>query len=247
MHRTNVHAHHRVPYHGTYSTSNSYTNTQNKAQPTKIPLTSTNSFFNMSPESEELFEPLVPDVHSPFKVSQFLCKKLRWLTLGAQYDWTKKSYPTENIPCFPEDIAHFTQTLFPEINPEAAIVNIYSPGDTLSLHRDVSEQSDKGLVSISFGCDAIFVVGTNHEIGEHPRHLAIRLRSGDAVYMTSTARFAWHGVPRIIAHSCPDWLKSWPAMSCSDKAQDKCLDCYQDWNGWIDNKRVNLNIRQIFE
>ena len=42
---------------------------------------------------------------------------------------------------------------------DAAIVNVYSPGDVLGVHRDVSEESDVGLVSISLGCEAIFVVG----------------------------------------------------------------------------------------
>lgn len=45
---------------------------------------------------------------------------------------------------------------------DAAIVNVYSPGDVLGIHRDVSEESDVGLVSISLGCEAIFVVGLDN-------------------------------------------------------------------------------------
>ncbi|KAI9672939.1 MAG: Acetamidase [Caeruleum heppii] len=74
-------------------------------------------------------------------------KKLRWMTLGGQYDWATKRYPSERPPAFPRDIATLLMVLFPQIRPEAAIVNLYSPGDTLSLHRDVSEQSEQDLVS----------------------------------------------------------------------------------------------------
>ena len=39
------------------------------------------------------------------------------------------------------------------MRPQAAIVNVYSPGDSISLHRDVSEGKEAGLVSISLGCE----------------------------------------------------------------------------------------------
>ena len=148
------------------------------------------------------------------------------------------------------------------MEPEAAIVNLYSPGDTLSMHRDVSEQCDTGLVSVSIGCDAIFVIGLdglasqqegeddpsemgceqdgdgdNEELGT--RVIALRLRSGDAVYMTGASRFAWHGVPKIISGTCPVWLKDWPA--------EEGMDRFEAWRGWMEGKRINLNVRQMFE
>ncbi|KAK4691607.1 hypothetical protein P7C71_g5423, partial [Lecanoromycetidae sp. Uapishka_2] len=51
-------------------------------------------------------------------------------------------YEAQDIP----DIAAFIHGLFPEMKPEAAIVNVYTPGDTLSLHRDVSEECENGLM-----------------------------------------------------------------------------------------------------
>jgi alkylated DNA repair dioxygenase AlkB len=132
------------------------------------------------------------------------------------------------------------------MKPEAAIVNVYAPGDTLSLHRDVSEASDRGLVSISLGCEAIFVVGLGGgaeeegEAGEVARHAAMRLRSGDAVYMCGSARFAWHGVPQIVPGTCPEELRSWPAPEGDDEANG-----YEAWRGWMAAKRVNLNVRQM--
>jgi alkylated DNA repair protein alkB family protein 1 len=165
-----------------------------------------------------------------------LQKKLRWFTLGGQYDWTAKQYPNAKPPEFPPDIARLIHQLFPSMRAEAAIVNFYSPGDTLSMHRDVAEECDSGLVSISIGCDAIFVIG----IGEE-KPVPIRLRSGDAVFMSGPSRFAWHGVPQVIRDTCPEYLKDWPATpSCGHHAK------YEHWRGWMSGKRINLNIRQMW-
>lgn len=125
---------------------------------------------------------------------QVLEKKLRWMTLGGQYDWTNKVYPAEPPPEFPTDIAEFINSLFPNVNAQAAIVNLYSPGDTLSMHRDVSEEIDRGLVSISLGCDCVFIIGLEDKATHDIQKLVIRLKSGDALLMTGESRLAWHGV-----------------------------------------------------
>lgn len=166
------------------------------------------------------------------------------MTLGGQYDWTRKCYPQENPP-FPTDLAAFAQGLFPEMKAEAAIVNIYTPGDTLSMHRDVSENSDKGLASISLGCDGLFVLGIGSDLDEKPKTVAVRLRSGDAVFMSGSARFAWHGVPRILPDTCPMELRSWPASNNAGGEDDTTNTRYDSWRDWMSNKRINLNIRQM--
>jgi alkylated DNA repair protein alkB homolog 1 len=192
------------------------------------------SFFSYSPLSNIEFQPKDPTVHQPISISKAMQKSLRWITLGGQYDWTNKVYPKEAPPDFPPDIGDLLLDLFPEMKPQAAIVNIYSPGDTLSLHRDVSEESDKGLVSISIGCDCLFVIGHGLD-GSGP--LIIRLRSGDGVFMCKESRFAWHGVPKILPDTCPSYLDSWPAES----------GLYEDWCGWMKTKRINLNVRQMHD
>lgn len=192
------------------------------------------SFFSSDP-SAVAFMPKDPAVHLPLTVKAALDKKLRWTTLGGQYDWTKKEYPAEEPPAFPSDIAELVQSLFPDMKPQAAIVNIYSAGDTLMLHRDVSEEVDRGLVSISLGCDAIFIIGLeDEETGEVTRE-TLRLRSGDAVYMSGKSRFAWHGVPKILGGTCPAYLSDWPG------------DDFPEFKNWMENKRINLNIRQMLE
>lgn len=187
---------------------------------------SSESFFSLNPALE--LQPKDPSIHKPITIKQVLDKKLRWVTLGGQYDWTKKVYPEDEPPRFPTDIAGLIRSAFPTIEPQAAILNFYSPGDTLSLHRDVSEECDRDLVSLSIGCDALFLVAN----ADGSESATIRLRSGDALLMSGSARFAWHAVPKVIANSCPAAIKNWPGGA---------------WNGWLNGKRINLNIRQMRE
>jgi len=198
------------------------------------------SFFH--PLAHNLdFIPKNSAIHNPITTEQFLTKKLRWMTLGGQYDWTHKIYPSGNPPSFPADIKKLIEEIFP-MEAEAAIVNLYSPGDTLSLHRDVSEECDQPLVSVSLGCDGIFIAGID-EVDEsgRPRVAAMRLRSGDAVLMSGQSRYAWHGVPKVLEGTCPEWMADWPCSGTDDeKAQ------FERWKGWMRGKRINLNVRQMF-
>ena len=102
------------------------------------------SFFSLPPETPAAFQPKDPAVHKPLTARQVLNKRLHWVTLGGQYDWTNRVYPVSEPPRFPSDVANFLEALFPETKPQAAIVNLYSPGDTMMMHRDVSEETDRG-------------------------------------------------------------------------------------------------------
>lgn len=190
------------------------------------------SFFSADP-TITAFHPKDAKVHKPLTVKSALEKKIRWVTLGGQYDWTAKVYPSEEPPRFPQDVANLIASIFTDMEPQAAIVNLYSPGDTLSLHRDVSEEVDRGLVSISLGCDAIFIIGLHDDKSGETKSAVLRLKSGDALYMTGESRFAWHAVPKIVAGTCPDYLSKWPGQE------------FKEWEGWMANKRINLNARQM--
>ncbi|OJD17195.1 alkylated DNA repair protein AlkB [Emergomyces pasteurianus Ep9510] len=226
-HRTNIHLH----YHMTYP-QETYPNDDSTSQEDRNSSLRKRASFFQDIATREL-APKDPSVHPPLSIKSFLEKKLRWMTLGGQYNWTYKVYPDEVPPRFPEDIASLLRNIFPETKAEAAIVNLYSPGDTLSVHRDVSEECDTGLISVSFGCDGLFMVA--HQDGAGCE--VIRLRSGDAVYMTGQSRFAWHAVPKIIPSTCPGWLADWPGTSAQ----------FEQWRGWMSNKRINLNVRQMKE
>nr|POF04577.1 alpha-ketoglutarate-dependent dioxygenase abh1 [Quercus suber] len=201
----------------------------------------TSSFFSVA-GSDLSSQPKDASVHKAISTTQLLNKKLRWMTLGGQYDWTKKVYPTSQPPAFPSDIKGLIEEIFP-MKAEAAIVNLYSPGDTLSLHRDVSEECDRPLVSVSIGCDAIFIAGLGSEGMDGGTDVtAMRLRSGDAVLMTGASRFAWHGVPKILEGTCPAEVADWPG---GRGAQAYGTDTAR-WQGWMKRKRINLNVRQMF-
>ncbi|KAI5778435.1 oxidoreductase [Geopyxis carbonaria] len=178
-------------------------------------------------------DPIDHTVHKPLTMTQVLNKKLRWMTLGGQYDWTAKQYPEKapgDEPAFPADVGDLIHGLFPDVIPQAAILNIYNPPDTLAPHRDVSEASTAPLVSLSIGCSGVFVIaldGTDTEV------LAIRLNSGDAVVMGGASRWAWHSVPAIERGTCPPSLTSWPST--------------EPWEGWLENRRINLNVRQMWD
>lgn len=214
-HKTNVHFHHHLQY----------------PEPGR-------SFFDHDPDSPNFIRPKDPCNHKPMSTRQFFNKKLRWITLGGQYDWTEKVYPDESPPPFPEELRTMLKRLFPQTEPQAAIVNVYSPGDVLSLHRDVSESCDNGLISASIGCDGLFIVALDG--GSGLEHAVIRLRSGDVVYMSGPSRYAWHGVPLILRGTCPEELKSWPAIGCDAQRTTH-------WSGWMASKRINLNVRQMWD
>lgn len=228
-HQTNLHLHYDLPY----PAKNADSSLQDQ------------SFFSYPPESTTTFTPKDPEVHKPLTIKQVLDRRLHWVTLGGQYDWTSRVYPEERPPEFPRDIASFLETLFPETVAQAAIVNFYTPGDTMMMHRDVSEETDKGLISLSIGCDSLFMIAPN-DIGKMSEedkkgldggkdHVLLRLRSGDAIYMTKESRFAWHGVPKVLKGTCPDYLEDWPAEG----------DEFEEWRGWMKNKRININVRQM--
>jgi DNA alkylation damage repair protein AlkB len=224
-HQTNLHLHYELPYIS--------------AEPGQDP-----SFFSMSADSPTKFTPKDPSVHKPLSIKQVLDRKLSWMTLGGQYDWTNRLYPEQGPLQFPPDIAGCIESLFPQTRAQAAIVNFYSSGDTMMMHRDVSEHSSNGLVSFSVGCDALFMIAPNNfstlpperpDTASKKPYLLLRVRSGDAIYMANESRYAWHGVPKVIKGTCPDFVADWPARDGK----------YEDWKGWMRNKRINLNVRQM--
>ncbi|KAI1177114.1 hypothetical protein F4777DRAFT_227466 [Nemania sp. FL0916] len=234
-HQTNMHLHFNLPYR---EGSDGVSDNENG---------DSRSFFSYPPDSPARFTPKDSEVHKPLSVKQVLDRRLSWVTLGGQYNWADREYPDRRPPEFPNDIAGFLHTLFPETIAQAAIVNFYTPGDTMMMHRDVSEQTDKGLVSLSIGCDALFMIAPN-EYGKSAenakthdenipkkQYLLLRLRSGDAIYMTQESRYAWHGVPKVLKGTCPEFLQDWPAEDGK----------FEEWRGWMRNKRINLNVRQI--
>ncbi|KAB1225822.1 Alpha-ketoglutarate-dependent dioxygenase alkB [Morella rubra] len=128
-----------------------------------------------------------------------LLRKLRWSTLGLQFDWSKRNYD-ESLPHnkIPDSLCQLAKRMAApampkgeQFQPEAAIVNYFGIGDALGGHLDDMEADwRKPIVSISLGCKAVFLLGGKSR--DDPP-LAMFLRSGDIVLMAGEARECFHG------------------------------------------------------
>ncbi|KAL6630567.1 hypothetical protein ACP70R_028640 [Stipagrostis hirtigluma subsp. patula] len=173
-----------------------------------------------------------------------LVRKLRWSTLGLQFDWSKRNYdvslPHNKIPdalaSLAKNMAIPAMPSGEEFKPEAAIVNYYGPSDMLGGHVDDMEADwTKPIVSISLGCKCIFLLGgkTRDEVPT-----AMFLRSGDIVLMAGEARERFHGVPRIFTESDQQEIST--LVSQLSGEDDRFILDY------IKNSRININIRQVY-
>eukprot|EP00262_Sarcandra_glabra_P010691 TRINITY_DN26050_c0_g1_i1.p1 TRINITY_DN26050_c0_g1~~TRINITY_DN26050_c0_g1_i1.p1 ORF type:complete len:361 (-),score=39.70 TRINITY_DN26050_c0_g1_i1:90-1172(-) len=172
-----------------------------------------------------------------------LLRKLRWSTLGLQFDWSKRNYdvslPHSKIPdtlCrLAKKMATPAMPVGEEFHPEAAIVNYFGSGDMLGCHLDDMEADwSKPIVSISLGCKAIFLLGGKSR--EEPP-VAMFLRSGDIVLMAGQARECFHGIPRIFTDKENAEVSS---ITLQFSHQDDL--CFMDY---IRTSRININIRQV--
>jgi alkylated DNA repair protein alkB family protein 1 len=130
------------------------------------------------------------------------------------YNWTTREYDRE-LPhrALPLDMRQFAKSVaqlamdgglngITPFEPDAALVSYYRDGDRLGGHiDDVENDMSQPIVSVSLGCDAIFLVGGTTR-DEEPH--ALRLRNGDAVILAGAARRYFHGVPRVIAREGGD-------------------------------------------
>ncbi|KAL3370800.1 hypothetical protein AABB24_007701 [Solanum stoloniferum] len=173
-----------------------------------------------------------------------LLRKLRWSTLGMQFDWSKRSYnislPHNKIPdalcLLAERMAAPTLPLGEVFQAEAAIVNYFGLGDTLGGHLDDMEKDwSKPIVSMSLGCKGIFLIGGKSR--EVPP-LAMFVRSGDVILMAGQARECFHGVPRIFTDKENAEISSLELLF-SDEEDSALLE-------YIKTSRININIRQVF-
>lgn len=207
-----------------------------------------NSFFlRERAATQDLLIPKMPEKRKPLNNEQFLYTKLRWLTLGEQYDWPTRSYAKHATP-FPGDLSKLVTGLFPHIHPESGVVLMYSAKDFMPVHRDVSEQCQRALASFSVGCDGIFIVARGEDDGEgenSPRTAVIKVRSGDCVHLDGEARWAWHAMSRTIPGTCPAYLASWPVGTPGATAEEE--KTYKKWKGYMATKRINVSCRQVWD
>jgi alkylated DNA repair protein alkB family protein 1 len=140
--------------------------------------------------------------------------------------------------------------------PQSAIVNYYNPKSTMGGHVDDAEVDlSLPLVSLSLGLSAVFLFGggTRQDVPT-----PIWLRSGDAIVVTGPARLCYHGVPRILADSCPEALldaaeyerAAATAAAGGTAEAGGALACGVGLSGelvceFMRRARLNLNVRQV--
>ncbi|EFJ53252.1 hypothetical protein VOLCADRAFT_115825 [Volvox carteri f. nagariensis] len=151
-----------------------------------------------------------------------LLHKLRWATLGPQFDWTQRQYDFESVyRRLPPSLEALAKQLAAVVDglegaglrvlpaaaacggyrPDAAIVNYYQQGDVLGGHLDdVERDMAQPIVSVSLGCPAIFLMGGRTK---HVAPSALLLRGGDVLVLAGDARTCYHGVPRILEANYP--------------------------------------------
>ena len=131
--------------------------------------------------------------------------RVRWATLGYQYNWTERSYSRGNYVAFPARLADVARQLAQgcqsrfDMQAQAGIVNFYPEGQVMGGHQDDGEEAlDGPVVSISVGSPCVFLLGG---LGKDEEPLPILLRSGDVLLLGGGSRLRYHGVPRVWVHA----------------------------------------------
>lgn len=208
-------------------------------------------------------------------VKNSLLSKLRWATMGYQYDWTARTYPLDTFTPIPDDLsrlaAYIAEALGYTVRSEAAIVNYYMHDSQMGPHKDESELTyDHPVVSFSMGSTAVFLLGGDTR-QEEP--VACYLRSGDVSILGGASRLRLHGVARILMGDTPDYLKLdalgsvminpnglslHDAFGDSDVTSEEEKQTEADTESTISREteelllrylqgtRVNINVRQVF-
>ncbi|KAI8323097.1 hypothetical protein GQ54DRAFT_296933 [Martensiomyces pterosporus] len=194
-------------------------------------------------------------------------ERLRWCTLGQQYNWTTKKYDSGHSTFDSEIDGLMKAVAVAATSPEmgerpagskggdevavndyeganfasqAGIVNYYGERDFMSGHVDKTEENmDAPLISLSCGLSCVYLIGGATRDVEPT---AIYLRSGDVLAMCGESRLAFHGVPLIIPDSSPAYL-------CDSEAgtHDAVANVYPEWQHfaqYLSHHRINCNARK---
>ena len=144
-----------------------------------------------------LYQPVMPRSGRPFSVKMSNCGPLGWISDKAGYRYqaahpvTKKPWPE-----MPVLIAKIWDDLSGYGAPaECCLINFYSAGAKMGLHRDENEEDFSApVVSVSLGDEALFRFGGSER--KSPTK-SIRLASGDVLVMAGASRLNYHGVDKI--------------------------------------------------
>lgn len=146
-----------------------------------------------------LFTPIMPRTGRPFSVRMTNLGPLGWVSDRAGYRY-QPSHPETGKPWppIPPLLLDVWRSLsgYPH-DPEACLVNFYSGGAKMGLHRDEDEEDFAApVVSVSLGDTAVFRIGGQERGG---KTTSFKLQSGDALVMGGESRLSYHGIDRVLS------------------------------------------------
>lgn len=144
-----------------------------------------------------LFVPRMPKSGRPFSVRMSNLGPLGWVSDEQGYRY-QAAHPGTGRPwpAIPAMLIELWKRLseYPG-DPEACLVNYYTPTAKMGLHQDRDEQDfDAPVISVSLGDNCLFRVGGPKR--NDPTR-SFRLGSGDVLVLGGEARLSFHGVDRI--------------------------------------------------
>jgi alkylated DNA repair protein (DNA oxidative demethylase) len=168
-------------------------------------------YFDLAAQQELMSEVLARVAHAPFyrprmpgsgkyfSVEETNVGPLGWVSdqTGYRYEAT---HPCTGAPWpeIPESLDCAWRALCEYPPPaECCLVNLYRNGARMGLHQDRDEQAtDAPVLSVSLGDRAMFRIGGTQRRDSSD---GITLQSGDVLVFGGVARFAYHGIDRVIA------------------------------------------------
>ena len=144
------------------------------------------------------FRHLVTPGGYTMSVAMTNCGRVGWVSdrTGYRYDPvdpdTTKPWPA--LPPAFLDLARRAagEAGFTGYDPDACLINRYTPGSKLGLHQDRDENDAwSPIVSVSLGLPAVFLWGGKRRSDPVRR---LRVESGDVAVWGGPARFVYHGI-----------------------------------------------------
>lgn len=151
-------------------------------------------------ETAPFYDPVTP-WGKPMSVRNTNLGALGWTTGPGGYRYAPLHPVTaEPWPAIPPMLLSLWAELAPQAPPpDSCLVNLYRGGAKMGLHQDLDEACRHApVLSVSLGDAAVFRLGGR---SRRDRTVSFRLASGDVCLLDGDARFAFHGVDRVIAGS----------------------------------------------
>jgi alkylated DNA repair protein (DNA oxidative demethylase) len=134
----------------------------------------------------------------PMSVEMTSCGEVGWVTDANGYRYDPLD-PATGVrwPDIPENFKLIAEVAaaasgFRQFRPDTCLINRYSPGARLSLHRDKNERDfSHPIVSVSLGLTAMFLWGGSQR-ADKPR--GVPVQCGDVVVWGAASRLNYHGV-----------------------------------------------------